>query len=126
MKNAFDDVYVWVPEQNALLRIEEGSGDNLLKEDMEEGYVDYLNYDCLSSAEKADSPQDLLMQFTGGDAIDLCDIMTNEADGGMLLYKTILRESNNSLSDLIPDVLDQCFDTANLAYDIIDKEDLAA
>ena len=41
-------------------KIEEGTGDNLLKEDIEKGYVDYINYnyyDSLSNLQE-DEPYD--------------------------------------------------------------------
>ena len=41
----YADVFIYVPSANQMLRIEEGGGTNLLKEDEEAGYVDYFYYD---------------------------------------------------------------------------------
>ena len=35
-------MFVYVPELQVFLMAEEGSGDNLLREDIENGYVDYV------------------------------------------------------------------------------------
>ena len=39
----YADVFIYVPSANQILRIGEGGGTNLLKEDEEAGYVDYDN-----------------------------------------------------------------------------------
>jgi hypothetical protein len=54
----------------AVLHIEAGSGDNLLPEDREEGYVDYANYDIFKKHIPLDE-----------DEASECD------DGGMLMMK---------------------------------------
>lgn len=41
----FDDVFICVPEEGQIIRIAEGTGDNLLKEDIDLGYNDYVYYD---------------------------------------------------------------------------------
>ena len=48
-------------------KIEEGTGDNLLKEDLEEGYIDYINYEFYDSLEDINE--------------------NNPHDGGMFLLK---------------------------------------
>ena len=41
-ENRYDDLYIFVPVMKQIVRIAEGTGDNLLPEDIEEGYVDYI------------------------------------------------------------------------------------
>lgn len=43
--NRYDDLYIFIPDENQIIRISEGSGDNLLPEDTAEGYVDYIYYE---------------------------------------------------------------------------------
>lgn len=38
----YGDLFIFVPEMKQVIRISEGTGDNLLWEDKEKGYVDYL------------------------------------------------------------------------------------
>lgn len=82
----YDDLLVYVPEMKQIIRIAEGSGDNLLWEDMEEGYVDYIYYEQYNI--EAGMP---------------------EADGGKILLKESLREKYLCLADCIPDVLDMAY-----------------
>lgn len=65
------------------VHFEEGTGDNLLKEDIREGYVDYLNW----------------TKFVF-DAEEF-----REEDGGMILYKEPVKDVFKRLADAIPDVL---------------------
>lgn len=39
------DAYAYVPQVGLILRVAEGTGDNLLREDRELGYVDYIYYE---------------------------------------------------------------------------------
>ena len=41
----FGALFLYVPEMRQIIRIAEGTGDNLLEEDMDAGYVDYIYYD---------------------------------------------------------------------------------
>lgn len=86
-EHAFDDVYVYVMNKNQILRIAEGTGDNLLKEDIAAGYVDYIIY------EQYDLDQGM-----------------PEFDGGQLMYEMPLREKYNRLVDSIPDVLEMAYE----------------
>lgn len=83
----FDDIAIFVPRVKEILIIYEGTGDNLLDEDIEEGYVDYINYDVYG--------------FIGG-SID-------EIDGGMILTREPVRERYGTLDDAIPDVLEMAY-----------------
>lgn len=78
----YNDIFIFVPEMRQIIRIAEGSGDNLLKEDIENGYVDYIYYD----------------QYELG-----ADVM--EIDGGQILLKEMLRDKYYCMTDCIPDVL---------------------
>lgn len=70
--------------------IEEGTGDNLLPEDGQAGYVDYLNFDIytmLIDAEDTDAPKTLLIP----------------EDGGMTLLKTLVHDI--TVGDVVTAVL---------------------
>lgn len=84
----FDDVFIYVPKTKEIICIFEGTGDNLLKEDIDRGFVDYLNYE----------------QY------ELSEDMEN-FDGGMILSKELLRDKYQCLADCIPSVMDFIYDT---------------
>lgn len=84
--DGFDDVYIFVPEVRQIIRIAEGTGDNLLAEDIEEGYKDYLYY------EQYRLEQDM-----------------PDEDGGQILLEELVRDTYTCLADAIPDVLDFIF-----------------
>ena len=89
-----EPVNIFIPECNQLVIIKEGSGDNLSREDREEGFVDYVYYTQYS--------------------LDNGDV--EEIDGGMLLQKTYLAETYSSLRLLIGDVLDMAYDSKDTPY----------
>lgn len=87
------DIFIMVHEQNCgalYFKIAEGTGDNLLDEDIEEGYVDYIYYEmselCVEDGE-----------FT----------MHNDVDGGMVLCETMVADMSDE--DIINAVLDMEF-----------------
>lgn len=82
----YDDLYVYVPEMRQIIRISEGTGDNLLPEDQDKGYVDYIYYE----------------QYELG--IDM-----PEVDGGQILLEEMLRDKYPCMADCIPDVLDMAY-----------------
>lgn len=82
----YDEVYVFVPSKNEIIRIAEGSGDNLLMEDIDEGYVDYIYYEQY--------------RLDGGIA---------ETDGGEVLLKELFQEKYECTADCIPAVLDMAY-----------------
>ena len=41
----FDEIYIYVPSKKQIIRIAEGSGDNLTDDDLGQGYVDYIYYE---------------------------------------------------------------------------------
>lgn len=66
-------------ETEGFIRIGEGTGDNLLKEDIADGYVDYINLDFL--------------KYHEGEL--------KEQDGGMVMLKELYQEKFATTYDLI-------------------------
>ena len=67
---------------DVVYRISEGDGGNLLKEDIENGYVDYIYYEIYNA-----------------------DDLDNEIDGGMILLKEYFQDKYKSTEDAIEDVM---------------------
>ena len=86
---------------NQIIIIKEGSGDNLSREDMEDGFVDYIYY----------------TQYSLNDG----DI--KEIDGGMILQKTYLAETYSSLRLVISDVLEMAYDSKYTPYVMLNKKE---
>lgn len=84
--DGYDDLFVFVPEMKQIIRIAEGGGDNLLSEDQNQEYVDYIYYE----------------QYELSNGIP-------EVDGGMVLLKEMLRDKHERIADCIPDVLDMAY-----------------
>ena len=82
----YDELFIYVPEVRQIIRIAEGSGDNLLPEDIEDGYVDYIYYE----------------QYGLGPDMP-------EVDGGQILLERLLRDRYHCMADCIPDVLDMAY-----------------
>ena len=82
----YGDLFLYVPEARQIVRIAEGTSDNLLEEDANAGYVDYIYYD----------------QY-------MLDADMPDADGGMVLLEEMLREKYGCLADCIPDVLEMAY-----------------
>lgn len=88
-------MYYGTADENGIpliMRVAEGTGDNLLREDIAEGYVDYITIDLFRINEDADP------------------------EGGMLLTKKLIREYPNGLYDLIPDAMEEMGVTASTVY----------
>lgn len=83
---SYGDVFIFVPEKRQVIHISEGSGDNLLQEDIENGYVDYIYYD----------------QYELG-----ADVM--EVDGGQILLEEMLGDKYRCMEECIPDVLEMAY-----------------
>lgn len=92
----FDTIHIYVPEAKQIVRISEGTGDNLLDEDMDAGYVDYIYYE----------------QFDLG-----YDIV--EVDGGQIMLTKLFREQFSCTADAIPNVLDMAYGDASLNYIVL-------
>lgn len=84
--DGYGDLFIYVPEKRQIVRIAEGSGDNLLPEDVEKGYVDYIYYE----------------QYE-------LEIDMPKADGGQILLKRLLRDEYQCMADCIPVVLDMAY-----------------
>lgn len=93
----FDSIYIYVPEAKHVIKISEGSGDNLLAEDMDVGYVDYIYYD----------------QYVMGSNM-------REVDGGMVMLTELFRDKFTSTKDTIPYVLDMAYGNAELPYIVLE------
>lgn len=93
----FDTIFIYVPAMKQIVRISEGSGDNLLDEDIEVGYVDYIYYE----------------QHKVG--IDF-----PEVDGGQIMLTELLQEKYQSTKECIPDVLDMAFGDETMEYIVLD------
>lgn len=78
-----ETLYVYLPgrENENLLVIEEGTGDNLLKEDINEGYKDYVNYGTHTLTLQSEGCEEVSAEF-------------NYVDGGMVLFRALVKELN--------------------------------
>ena len=84
--DGYGDLFIYVPEMRQIIYIAEGTGDNLLREDVKEGYVDYIYYE----------------QYELG-------INMPGAGGGQILLKRPLRDEYQCMADCISDVLDMAY-----------------
>lgn len=92
----YGDILLYVPETRQVIRIAEGSGDNLLKEDIREGYVDYIYYE----------------QHEVGAGMPV-------VDGGQILLEEWLRDRYQCMAGCIPDVLDMAYGDSGMEYMIL-------
>lgn len=97
--NRYDDLYIFIPDENQIIRISEGSGDNLLPEDTAEGYVDYIYYEQYE---------------LGGGLL--------EVDGGQVLLKDMFRDRYGCTADSIPEVLNMAYGNCELDYKILERK----
>ena len=93
----FDTIHIYVPEAKQIVRISEGTGDNLLDEDMDAGYVDYIYYE----------------QYELGPDI-------REVDGGQVMLTKLFREQFTCTKDCIPHVLDMAYCDESLDYIVLE------
>lgn len=82
----YNDLFVFVQDTRQIIRISEGTGDNLLPEDVEAGYVDYIYY------EQYELETDI-----------------QSVDGGMILLKELVRDKYGCLADCLKDVLEMAY-----------------
>ena len=92
----YGDLFIFVPETRQVIRISEGTGDNLLWEDREKGYVDYIYYDQHELS------------------IDMPVV-----DGGQVLLDGMFRNLFRCTADCIPRVLDMAYGSDALNYVIL-------
>ena len=95
--NELKDIFIYVQAMRQIIRIGEGSGDNLTNDDINQGYVDYIYYDTYNVQ------QDL-----------------PEVDGGMIMLTELFQEKFKSTKDAIPSVLDMAYGDASIKYIILD------
>ena len=95
--NELKDIFIYVQAMRQIIRIGEGSGDNLTNDDINQGYVDYIYYDTYNVQ------QDL-----------------PEVDGGMIMLTELFQDKFKSTKDAIPAVLDMAYGDASIKYIILD------
>lgn len=93
----FDTVFIYVPDFKQIIRISEGSGDNLLDEDIDAGYVDYIYYEQHS-----------------------VEIDFPEVDSGQVMLTKLFRDQFECTKDAIPNVLDMAYGNTNIKYIVLD------
>ena len=94
---AYNDIFIYVPTMRQIIRIDEGSGDNLTDDDIAQGYVDYIYYEVYNVQ------QDL-----------------PEVDGGMIMLTELFQEKFKSTKEAIPMVLDMAYGDASIKYIVLD------
>ena len=92
----FDPIYIYVPEVRQIIRISEGSGDNLNDEDIEAGFVDYIYYE----------------QY-------VMDPYMRETDSGMFMLTEMFQEHYNDTTAAIPDVLEMAYNDNKLGFIVL-------
>ena len=92
----FDSIYIYVPEMKQIVKVAEGTGDNLTEDDIETGYIDYIYYDTYSM---------------DGDI--------QECDGGMIMLTELFQEKYESTEAAVPAVLDMAFGDETLEYIVL-------
>lgn len=97
MNNEFNDIFIYVPTMRQIIRIDEGSGDNLTNDDIDQRYVDYIYYEVYNVQ------QDL-----------------PEVDGGMVMLTELFQNKFKSVKDAIPAVLDMAYGNASIEYSVLD------
>ena len=94
-----DQIYVYVPSANQIIRIAEGSGDNLLDEDIDSGYVDYIYYE----------------QYA-------LEAYINEVDGGQVMLTQMFQKKFKSTKECVPYVLDMAYGDDSLPYIVLEED----
>lgn len=94
---AYNDIFIYVQTKKQIIRIDEGSGDNLTDDDIAQGYVDYIYYEVYNVQ------QDL-----------------PEVDGGMIMLTELFQNKFKSVKDAIPAVLDMAYGDESIGYIMLD------
>lgn len=94
---AYNDIFIYVQTRKQIIRIDEGSGDNLTDDDIVQGYIDYIYYEVYNVE------QDL-----------------PEVDGGMIMLTELFQEKFKSTKDAIPAVLDMAYGDESIGYIVLD------
>ena len=93
---AYNDIFIYVQTKKQIIRIDEGSGDNLTDDDIAQGYVDYIYYEVYNVQ------QDL-----------------PEVDGGTIMLTEWFQEKFESTKEAIPAVLDMAYGDESIEYIIL-------
>lgn len=93
----FNDIFIYVQAMRQIIRIDEGSGDNLTDDDVAQGYVDYIYYEVYNVQQ--DFP---------------------EVDGGMIMLTEMFQEKFKSTKEAIPAVLDMAYGNESMGYIVLD------
>lgn len=101
----YEDVFIYVPSYREIIRIAEGSGDNLDDYDIEQGFKDYIYYDRHS--------------LENG---------LPEKDGGMVMLTELFRDIFDSTNDenCIAKVLDMAYGDNSVNYILLNDYNLGA
>ena len=97
MNNEFNDIFIYVPTMRQIIRIDEGSGDNLTNDDIDQGYVDYIYYEVYNVQQNLP-----------------------EVDGGMVMLTELFQNKFKSVKDAIPTVLDMAYGDESIGYIMLD------
>lgn len=104
--NEYDEIFIYVPEEERIFRIAEGTGDNLLPEDEDEGYVDYTYYDSWKVKESKKKDEIVGKLMRGILPVSEYSKLLSEDDGGQCMLCTMFRDIYTCTKDSIPTVLD--------------------
>ena len=90
----------WIKSKKLLLKVQEGIGDNLLHEDIQRGYVDYVLWSTFRP-DYLDTDEELPLSYV---------------EGGMALYKQEL-SIDNFIEKSLPAAYEQAVESPYLASD---------
>ena len=90
---AYNDIFIYVKTKKQIIRIDEGSGDNLTDDDIAQGYVDYIYYEVYN-----------VQQYLP------------EVDGGTIMLTEWFQEKFESTKEAIPAVLDMAYGDESIEY----------
>ena len=94
---AYNDIFIYVKTKKQIIRIDEGSGDNLTDDDIAQGYVDYIYYEVYNVQQNLP-----------------------EVDGGMIMLTELFQNKFKSVKDAIPAVLDMAYGDESIEYIMLD------
>lgn len=97
------EVLIYLPGSEEYIRISEGDGFNLLEENEEKGYIDYIYYGICDSIEAARNYDD--------------------SDGGMILLTEYYQDKFTSIEQVIHEVLDFVYISGNIEYIIMEESE---
>ena len=93
----YNDIFIYVQINKQIIRISEGSGDNLTDDDIAHGYIDYIYYEVYNVEQNLP-----------------------EVDGGMIMLNDIFQRKFKSTKEAIPAVLDMAYGNESIGYIVLD------